>query len=65
MSYDEAYWRRMKEWIGEHRRDPEVREWLADHPPPPEWRGDRMEWAFLEMPDPDTFFGRLLLRLGA
>jgi len=53
------------------RNGPAVERWLERHPPPADFvRGAweprrRAAWAYLEMPNPETWLGRFLLSLGA
>lgn len=54
----------MAAWVKVHRRDPAVRQWLVDHPPPSGWRGTPLQWAYTEMPNPDSVVGQLLMYLG-
>ncbi len=56
--------KRMYKWIRRYRNDYRVHEWLEKHPPPPEWESGDLEYAYLMMPNPDSWVGRLLLRLG-
>lgn len=51
-------------WCAAHENDPRVLGWLARNPPPPEWPASALEWAWDEMPDPDSLVGRLLLAVG-
>ena len=56
---------KMEDWIRKYRRDPRVVKWIARHPPPVEWEGRAIEYAYLEMPDPDSLIGRFVSWLGA
>lgn len=37
-------------WCAAHKDDAGVSTWLDANPPPKAWRGSRLEWAYLEMP---------------
>ncbi len=58
----------MLDWYERNRA--RVDAWLARNPPPPNFAATappdlrRLEWAFLEMPDPERLLGRVLLALG-
>lgn len=41
---------KMRDWILEHKADPDVKQWLRDNPPPRGWLGTKMEYAYTEMP---------------
>jgi hypothetical protein len=51
-----------KEWLLKYRS--EIKTWLRKHPPPVDWQSNDIEWAYLEMPDPSTWFGSFLLWIG-
>jgi hypothetical protein len=51
-------------WIKWHRNHPLVLRWIEKHPAPPEWTGTPFEYAWLEMPNPDSLWGRWMLWLG-
>lgn len=53
--------RRALAWYA--RNSEAVSVWLVKHPPPDAWCGSRVEWAYLEMPNPETAIGRVLLRV--
>ncbi len=48
-----------------HKQRGMVACWLATNPPPSGWLQSSIDWAFTEMPDPASLFGRLTLWLGA
>lgn len=50
------------EWKLKHAGDLTVHRWIENNPPPAEWLETALDWAFLEMPDPDTWFGAELLK---
>lgn len=64
MSRDEQQIAQMDAWIEKHRHNPRVVRWLIDHPVPEAWTGAAMEYAWLEMPDPDGWSARLFRWLG-
>lgn len=47
------------------RNQAAVDRWLSHNPPMAGWGYSRIGWAYLEMPNPETIIGRLLLALGA
>lgn len=55
---------RMRLWIKWHRADTRVLRWIEKHEQPPTFYGTAMEYAYLEMPNPDSLWGRFLLWLG-
>jgi hypothetical protein len=38
-----------------HTQQSDVRSWLDKNPAPPDWQGTPVEWAYLNMPVPESW----------